>query len=147
MIRVSSNTTLFWKFFLPIMYITFFGTLGMSILFEVSDINIFRSIYVKVGYMSIYLIFVLFMLFTIMRLKRVEIDSTHFVATNYFKFYKYQIEDIEKVKKYHFGIFRIYTIYLKSKGKFGKKIRFIPYIVGIEQVKANSTAWNGVLGG
>ena len=144
MIRVSANTTLFWKFFLPILYITFFGALGMTVLFEVGNINLFTFAWFKIGYMTIFIFFVLIMVFTIMKIKRVEVDVDHFIVTNYFKTYRYKIEDIEKYSKYNFGIMRIHSIHLKQKGKFGKKIRFIPYLVGLENASLSSPKWNTI---
>lgn len=148
MTRVSANTTLFWKMFIPILYATFFGLLGLVIIFELgANFSLFTSLYVKVSYGLMFLALFGFMYFTIMKLKRVEMDGEAFIATNYFKAYRYKIDDIKAYYTYDFFVFKIHSIHLKSKGKFGKKIRFIPYMVGLDIVKEQHQKWSELING
>jgi hypothetical protein len=146
MIRVSANTTLFWKFFLPLIYITFFGALALTIIFEVGNINLFTFNWFKISYLVVFFFFVLLLLFTVMRIKRVEVGQDHFIVTNYFKTYRYKLEDIDQYNKYNFVVFRIHSIKLKESGKFGNKIRFIPYLIGLDQASELSPKWKNITG-
>lgn len=146
MTRVSANTTLFWKLFVPIFYLTIFGMLGLVILFELGgEFNFFQSLYVKVSYFLMYFALIGFMYFTVFKIKRVEMGENHFIATNYFKTYRYTTDDIKDYYTYNFILFRIHSIHLKAKGKFGKKIRFIPYLVGIQSITENFSHWSSII--
>ncbi len=146
MTRVSANTTLFWKLFVPIFYLTIFGMLGLVILFEMgAEFSFFQSLYVKVSYVMMYIALITFMYFTIFKIKRVEMDETNFIATNYFKTYRYAISDIKEYHTYNFILFRLHSIHLISKGNFGKKIRFIPYLVGIQSITENYSEWRKLI--
>lgn len=142
MTRVSANTTLFWKIFVPVFYTTIFGLLALVIVFDLgANFSIFSNLYVKISYLLMFLSLIGFMYFTIIQLKRVEFDKDRFIATNYFKTYQYAFDDIKAYKTYDFIIFKLHSIHLKAKGKFGSKIRFIPYLVGLDKIKENHSHW------
>ncbi len=146
MTRVSSNTTIFWKLFVPIFYTTVFGLLAIVMLTDIgANFSVFSSWYVKGSYLMMFLSVIGFMYFTIIQLKRVEFGTDHFIVTNYFKTYKYSIQDIETYKTYNFNLLKVHSIHLKSKGKFGKKIRFIPYLVGIEKSIEENSEWKNII--
>lgn len=126
MIRLSSNTTLFWKMFVPTGYIAFFGLLALVILLSKDEnLAVFNDPLIIGGYLAVYTLFVALLYFTLMSLKRVEAGKTHFMATNYFKTYQYTYDSIDRVKTYDMIVFKLGSIHLNKKGKFGKKIRFI----------------------
>ena len=142
MIRISSNSTMFWKLFVPIFYATFFGLLGMVIVFEWGvGFSFFSSIYIKISYVLMFLSLLGFMYFTIMSIKRIDAKENSFIVTNYFKAYQYMVEDIESYHTYDFFILKLHSIHLKAKGKFGRKIRFIPYEIGIDVLKDQYPEW------
>ncbi len=124
--RLSSNMTLFYKVFIPTMWIVFFGLFTLSLFltateeFTAISNNSFR-IPVLIGY----LVCLAFLFFTVMDLKRVDITTTHIMVSNYFKTYRYEIEDIEKIKDINLIIMTLWSIHLKSKGSLGRKIRLI----------------------
>ncbi len=124
--NVSSNSTVFLKYFLPTIWTVFFGTLFVVILFAgqvnvgTIDSTIFKYIY---GFA--FLAIIIFMYFTFFKLKRVEFDESSVYITNYVKVYRYPFSSIEHVTKHHYGWWLIYRIELKEAGFFGKKSTFI----------------------
>ena len=52
-------------------------------------------------------------------------DEGNVYASNYFKTYRYPFHNIEKITERDLGLFSLLKIYLKTPGKFGKKITFI----------------------
>lgn len=126
MFRLSSNTTVIWKLFVPTFYITFFGLLVLAaFLSNSSDLPMLTSLPSKIILSSSYLIFIGLMWFTIMNLKRVEADDDAIYVSNYFKSYRYLKEDIDHISEANYLIFKITTIHMKSTTKMGKRIRFI----------------------
>jgi len=47
-------------------------------------------------------------------------------VTDYFKHAKYSMDSIDSIKETNFIILKVNTIYLKAKGIFGDKIKFVP---------------------
>lgn len=124
--RLSSNTTLMWKFFIPTFYISFVGLFLMAVLFLESDeIALFYTWWSKVLALAVYLFFIFLMWRTVFRLKRVEEEGDYIYVSDYFKTYKYQKADIETVKSSNYGLMNLITITMKSNTSLGKKIRFI----------------------
>lgn len=125
--RVSSNSTLFLKFFIPTFWIVFFGAITMAAVFVryeyVGDIPIgtFRIIM-----LSFYISGVLMMVFTLLRLKRVEMDQDFVYVTNYFKNYRYPYHNIEGIEISKFLFFKTASISLKTPGSFGRRMIFVP---------------------
>lgn len=126
MYRLSSNHTLFWKIFLPVFYVTFFGMLVMaSYLSDEGDLPLLTAPISKLILTSCYVLFVGLMWFTIVDLKRVEADDNYYYVTNYFKTYRYHKEDVIEIKSLDFGIFKWNTLVMKETTRFGRRISFI----------------------
>ena len=124
--RVSTNLTLFYKFFLPIFWIVFFGSMTIAALF--SEQSIFGEIPglpFRIGILLFFLSGVAMFGFTLMRLKRVEMSDDHLYVTDYFKHLRYPYGDIEKIAESEFLVFKVVTIHLKASGTFGKKFTFL----------------------
>lgn len=124
--RVSTNLTLFYKFFMPIFWIVFFGS--MTIAAFVYDNAFYGEIpgnWFRIGLVVFFLSGVVMFLFTLMRLKRVEMGPDGIYVTDYFKHLRYPFEDIEKIAESEFLIFKVVTIHLRAKGTFGKKFTFL----------------------
>ena len=125
--RVSTNLTLFYKFFIPIFWIVFFGSVTVAVLaYPFAYIGNIPAGSFRLGILFIYLSGVLLLAFSLMRLKRVETDDHFFYVTNYFKTARYPFHSIERVVERKFFFFNTATIYFKEKGIFGKRAFFVP---------------------
>lgn len=124
--RLSSNLTLFFKFFVPVFWLVFFGAL-VAVLFVyqdeyVGDIN-GRSL--RIGAVTFYLTGGLLFYFLLFPLKRVEGDGRFLYVTNYFKTLRYAWRDVDRLEESRFLTFILITVVLKSPGQFGRRIRFL----------------------
>ena len=127
MYRVSTNLTLFYKFFIPVFWIVFFGALTIATLsYSFEYIGDMPARNFRIGIVFFYFSGLLLFAFTLMRLKRVETDEHFFYVTNYFKTARYPFHSIEQVIESKFFFFRSVTIRFKEKGLFGKRIFFVP---------------------
>lgn len=127
MIRLSSNITLVLKFFIPILWVTFFGLLGIVItIVDPETVGLLGQPMYKTIYFVGFFVFLLFLYFTLIQLKRVEYDrDDHLYITNYFKTIKINVGNIASLNRINLGITELITLRLKQKGRFGKKIHFI----------------------
>ncbi len=124
--NISSSATVFLKYFLPTIWIVFFGTLLMVFLFaQQLKIGTMSPMTFKIIYCVFFFGVIALMYFTIFKLKRVEIDDKYLYITNYLKIYRYPFETIERITKKDYGYWLFYTIELKESGYFGKKSRFL----------------------
>lgn len=125
--RVSTNLTLFYKFFIPIFWIVFCGSVTVAVLaYPFKYVGNIPAGSFRFGVLFFYLASVLLLAFTLMRLKRVEADGHFFYVTNYFKTARYPFHSIEQVAERKFFFFNIATIHFKEKGIFGKRAFFVP---------------------
>lgn len=126
-IRLSTNWTLILRLFIPIAWITFFSSfLLSSFLANPVEVPQFTNNTFRLAIGFFILGGILFFYFTFFRLKRVDANSTHIYVTNYFKTYRYTLDSVEKWVLYDHIIFKAIHVFLKEKGKFGKRIIFIP---------------------
>ena len=124
--RVSTNLTLFFKFFIPIFWIVFFGAFTVTVFAYPSEYyGEIPGQAFRIGTVFFFLSGVAMLYFTLMRLKRVEMDEHFVYVTNYFKNYRYPFHNIEKIEESRFLFLTMVIIYLKTPGNFGKSIRFI----------------------
>jgi len=128
--NVSSQLTLFFKVFIPTIWISFFGTIGGFLLFSGSGKTGNLAMILGHGLFNIIIIgflllgiIVLYFLF--MRLKRVELDKDYLYATNYIKHYRYPFHNIEQLEIKRFLIWQPTKVILKTPGKFGKRFTFL----------------------
>ncbi len=124
--RISSNSTLFLKIFLPTFWIVFFGIFTIAV--SQLDNNYFNgasAFSVKLFLVSFFLVGTALLYFTLMRLKRVELDDLYVYASNYFKTYRYPYHNVEKITERNMLLFHILSVHLKTPGKFGGKITFL----------------------
>lgn len=126
MIHVSSNTTLFFKFFLPVFWAVFFGAFFIGLFFieeeYIGNIPVFLF---KVGAGGFWLLGLFAFYSIIYPLKRIEMGEDKFVATDYFKNFQYSYESVQTIEENDWLLFKAYTIVLKEKGSFGKEMTFI----------------------
>jgi hypothetical protein len=124
--RVSTNLTLFFKFFIPVFWIVFFGAItAVSLFTEYAYVGTIPAQYFRIGISIFFVTFVIMFAYTLMRLKRVEMGNDFVYATNYFKAARYPFHNIEKIDERRFLFLKIVTIYLKTPGIFGKRITFL----------------------
>jgi len=124
--RVSSNLTLFYKFFIPVFWTVFFGAVTLAVIF--SDYayvgTIPRSTF-QIMVVTFFLSGIVMFAFTLLRLKRVEMSPDFIYVTNYFKNYRYPYHNIEKLEISSFFLFHTASLYLRQPGSFGRKVTFV----------------------
>ena len=124
--NLSSNLTVIFKYFIPLVWTVFFGAL--CIIFWVTDelsVGGMDLMIFRVGWTLFFLTGTLTAYFTIMQLMRVEFDGQFIYVTNYFKVFKYPIDNVEKISIKDYSVFKLVTINLVSAGYFGKKIKML----------------------
>ncbi len=124
--RVSTNATLFYKFFVPIFWIVFFGSVTLAI--WLSGRTLFGEIpgpTLRWGSLLFYSSGVLLFVFTVFRLKRVEVSVDHVFVTDYFRTVRYPWHDIERITEQKFLFLRLVTVHLKAPGRFGRRLPFV----------------------
>lgn len=124
--RVSSNFTVFFKLFLPTVWIVFFTIFTIS-LFTVDEqtLPLLTSPVFKYPFLAAYLLFFALIYFTIMQLKRVELGPDCYYVSNYLKTYRLIYDDIESIKTFSLERLELVTFKLKAKSSFGNKIVFL----------------------
>lgn len=124
--RVSSNTTIVIKLFLPTFWIVFFGAFTISALISPYEyIGRIPAGTFKIGVVLFYLSGLAMFYFTLFKLKRVEMGDDSIYVTNYFKHIRYPYRDVEKVEDSDIGFFQTASIQLKAPGSFGSRLTFI----------------------
>ncbi|MGB0863915.1 MAG: hypothetical protein ACPG19_15270 [Saprospiraceae bacterium] len=125
-INVSSSSTVFLKYFLPTIWIVFFGTLMIVFLFaDQFRAGTLSPMTFKVIYTTSFFLIVATMYFTIFKLKRVEFDEQFVYITNYIKIFRYPYENVEKITHAKYGIWLVMRVHLIKGGFFGKKSTFL----------------------
>jgi hypothetical protein len=124
--RVSSNLTVFFKFFLPTVWIVFFGTFTAAIFMtDNTQLAFLTTPVFRYSFLGAYLFFMAMIYFSVFQLKRVEMGADHFIVSNYFKTYRLRYDDIESVSIIPFFRLSIISFRLRAKSSFGKKITFL----------------------
>ena len=124
--RLSSNLTLFFKIFLPVSWVSFFGVFGIVIfLIDATNEPFLTSTVFRSTFVGLFILFFALIYFTIFQLKRIESADGFIYATNYFKTVRFPIENIKKVSVMNLGIVKIARMHLHNKGIFGSKLPFI----------------------
>lgn len=125
--RVSSNFTLFFKIFLPVFWIVFFGAFTIaSLFFKFNYVGNIPALYFRIGVVLFYVSGLLMFIFTLMRLTRVELGDDKVYVTNYFKHIQYPFASVKSIEVSQFGFLKVGIVTLKEKGSLGRKMRFIP---------------------
>lgn len=127
-IMLSTNTTLFWRVFVPVFSTVFWG--GFAVAFLLTDID---ELYLPVNALLarsttllFLLVWVLLMRRTLWRLKRVDADDTHLYVTNYWTTARYPWPDVENIEEKKRMGRRIVNLHLRAPGRFGRVISFLP---------------------
>ncbi len=125
MYRVSTNLTLFLKFFVPVVWIVFFASFTIAVWVTDEHIGPLGFWQFKIGLTIFLFLGALVLYFLFMRLKRVEMSGEHIYISNYIKTYRYPYDSIAEIKEDDFLLFRRIRVFLKEAGKFGRKIVFV----------------------
>ncbi len=124
--RVSSNLTLFFKFFVPIFWMVLFGSFTVAVFALNYDYyGEFPGGPFRIGTLFFFGSGALLFLLTLLRLKRVEMDGEFIFVTNYFKYARYPFHQIEKIRESNFLFLKIVRITLRTPGTFGRSFFFI----------------------
>ena len=124
--RVSSNFTLFLKFFVPVFWLVFFGAFTLaSLLTTYSYVGNIPALYFKIGVVLFYLSGILMFGFTLLRLVRVELGADSIYVTNYFRHIQYTLDSVDSLAISRFGFFTVGTLTLKAKGSLGRRLTFV----------------------
>jgi hypothetical protein len=124
-VRVSSSWTLFYKIFLPTVWIVFVGTFTVFSLMSSQINSLPYSLAIQGTMVMVLLLGLAFLWFTLMNLKRVEMAEDSFYVTNYFKTYRYGYKSIKRISDIELYVMRIGVIEFNSKSSFGNKIYFV----------------------
>ncbi|MBK6993727.1 MAG: hypothetical protein IPH31_01910 [Lewinellaceae bacterium] len=125
---LSSNSTLFWRVFMPIFGTVFLGGLLLTfLLIPEEELYLpFPLLWGQLFLLALWLGWLFLVRCTIWRLKRVDANATHFFVTNYWTTVRYPWGDVEKTEeKTRLGR-RIVNLCLRAPGRFGQKISFLP---------------------
>ncbi len=123
--RVSSNLTLFFKIFIPVLWTVFFGAMLIAIFVMKEELFAGNTLSFRIGAVLFYVSGLIMYYFLLFNLKRVEFSEEHAYVTNYFKTYRYSWDSIVKFEETSFLTFTITTIVLKEPGLFGEKMTFL----------------------
>lgn len=123
--RVSTNLTLFFKFFIPVFWMVLVGATTLaSLLTEYSYVGTIPAGPFKIGITLFFLSGAVVLAFTFMRLKRVEMSTDFVYVTNYFKTARYTYDSIERWETSEFLFLSVNTIVLKEAGIMGRHLKF-----------------------
>lgn len=125
---VSSNATVFLKYFLPTIWFVFMGSITVFYLLldakqQVSSpLSPYATKLLLISFLfsSLGLIYLLFG-----RIKRVDMDSEFLYVTNYIKTYRYTYESVKSINESNWILFKLMTIQFHQPGAFGQEINFI----------------------
>lgn len=124
--RISSNTTLFFRLFVPTFWAVFYGLFTVVLfLADNSTVNIFQSDWLKYSNLVFYLSSLLILYLTVFQLKRVELSEEGIFVTDYFKTVKYTYDSLESISYKKYPGFKLGNLRLREKGIFGTNISFI----------------------
>lgn len=128
MIRISSNSTLFWKIFLPTFWFTFYGVFTIALwTYKGPEQGLFLNKEFRLGLTIFYAVGSFLIYFTVLQVKRVEYKEEYFYVTNYFRTIKIPFDLIRYIDKTSYTIFRRGKVYLYKETPFGKSFTFIVY--------------------
>ena len=125
MIKLSSGFTILFKFFLPIFWVVFFGSLLVALLTLPGEDIYMGPAYLKYILIGSFVGWTLLLYFTIFKLKRVEGSREGLFISNYFKHILIPFEDIEDFQETNLGLFLLIKVRFNRKTYFGKKIYFL----------------------
>ncbi len=124
--QLSSNSTLFYRLFVPTLWLGFFVAFFLSVLFaDKSDIGGLGINGLKWGLLAFIVTFIFVFKYTLWKLLRVDTDLEYVYVTNFFRTVRYPLLDVEKIEISKGFIYNYGVLNLRGAGYFGKKLNFI----------------------
>jgi hypothetical protein len=125
---LSSNTTLFWRVFIPIFTTVFL--LGLNLAFWLTPEDAlylpFPVLWLRLALLALFAGWLLFVRRTLWRLHRVEADAQYLYVSNYWTNLRYALHDVDRFETVSRLGRRVVNLWLKAPGKLGQKISFLP---------------------
>ncbi len=124
--QISSSTSLIYRLFVPIFWISFWGALTLVAWFSGSTIISGSSPWaVRFGLLAILLSSAFVFWKTFWRMHRIDCSSTHIFVSTYLKNVRYSWDDVEKIELSPSRGFALSTVHLRGSGSLGKDIPFL----------------------
>ena len=124
--QLSTSWTLALRIFFPTLWLTFFGTFLISVLFtDKSTLGDLPVGALRIGLTLFIAIFLFVFWKTLFQIKRIDADKDYVYITNYFKNVRYPHADVEKIELSKGIIFTYGKMFLKGKGSFGDSVVFL----------------------
>ena len=124
--RVSTNLTLFFKFFIPVFWGVLFGLVTLAVWLAPADyFGDTPMSSLRWGMTFFFVTGAALFILTLLPLLRVEMDEFFILATNYFKTARYPYHNVERITESRFIGLTLVTVYLKVPGQFGRRLRFL----------------------
>ena len=126
--RLSSNSTLFWRVFVPIFGTVMVSGFLLTFLFIPGE-ELYLPFPILWGRVVVLILWALWLVAirrTVWRLKRVDANDSHVFVTNYWVTARYPLSDVESLEEVHRAGRRIVHIHLRAPGRFGRKVSFLP---------------------
>lgn len=126
--HVSSNTTLFFKMFVPTLWFSFFGSMTIAYWFaeNLPALLPMSPPLFRITLTAFFVLSLVFMFFTFFRLMRVEMYQEHFTVSDFWTTYRFKWPNVISIKTSNYGLFSVARIQLKDGGTLGKKVVFLP---------------------
>jgi hypothetical protein len=129
-IRLSSNWTIILKVIIPVIWLSFFGSLLLaSILASSVEAPQVANQSFRTNIAIFILSGLVFFFLTLFRIKRVDADGRHLYVSNYFKTVRYTLDSVKEYEMYDHILFKAIHIHLNAKGRFGKRIILLPKMI------------------
>jgi hypothetical protein len=125
MTQLSSNSTLFWRIFLPFfMTIAFTMLSAAAILNEDVEIFGYNGLAKKAFFLALWTLVMLFIQKTGWQMRRVEANHENFTVTDFWKNARYTWDSVERIESGRRLWISVIDIYLHESGVFGNRISF-----------------------
>ena len=141
--QLSSNSTLFWRIFLP-----FFLGSAVTLLTAAAVLNGEVAVFGYNGlpktafFLAIWTLVMLFIKNTGWQMRRIEGDTESFTVTDFWKNARYTWSSVERIEPGKRLWVSVIDIWLHEPGVFGRRISFRPSKSNIKEfLEANPEAW------
>lgn len=134
MIRLSSNSTLFFKVFIPVFFIVFYGLFSVFLLLT-DESPLGNQTWVPYSNLVFFLSVVFILYKTVWPLVRVECGPELFIVTNYRHTYQYTYDSIKDYSEAKLFFWTVGYIEFHSKSKFGDSVSFIVDKRKLDQIR------------
>ena len=124
-LQLSTNLTLFFKFFLPVLWIFFFFAFTIAAWTTDVAVGPLAFLSFKIGLTIFWILGSLILGVSLMRLKRVDVTEKAFYVSNYFKTARYPWTALRQLRKIRLPFFLLVFFSLHTAGTFGHRFFFL----------------------